>query len=62
MERDLLIKHGVLWSWEFRKCCDCIGFITHSEEGVNQGSGVVGVRLLNMLICHWLYKHYGANA
>ena len=29
-----------------------IGFITYSEEGVNQGSGVVGGRLLNILIFH----------
>ena len=62
MARELMIKHGVLRSWDFRKCCDFIGFITYSEEGVNQGSGVVGGRFLKMLIFQMCYKHYGANA
>ena len=36
-------------------------FIRCSDEGVNQGSGVVGGRVRNMLIFHWLYYHDGAN-
>ena len=52
MTRERMIKHGVLWSWDFRDCCYFIGFIRLSEEGVNQGSEVVGGRALNALIFH----------
>ena len=47
-----MIKHGVLWSWIFWNCCYVIGFIMCSEDGVNQGSGVVGGLVQNMLIFH----------
>ena len=33
-----------------------MGLILHSEEGVDQGSGVVGGRVLEMLIFHRLYN------
>ena len=42
--------HGI-----FGNCCYVIGFMMYSEEGVNQGSGVVGGWVLDMLIFHWLY-------
>ena len=38
------------------------GFIMCSEDGVNQGSEVVGGRVRNMLIFHKPYTHYGARA
>ena len=62
MAREQMIKHDVLWSWDFGICCYFMCFMMYSEEGVNQGSGVVGGRVLEMLILHWLHKHYGANA
>ena len=62
MAREQMITHGVLWSWDVGNCCYFICFMMYSEEGVNQGSGVVGGRVLEMLIFHWFDRHDGANA
>ena len=56
-----MIKHGVLWSWDVGNCCYVDGFMMYSEEGVNQGYGVVGSRVLEMLMIHLCYSHYGAT-
>ena len=50
-----MITHGVLWSWNFGKCGDFLGFFLYVDEGVNQGSGVVGGRVLDVLIFRFLY-------
>ena len=50
-------EHGILGIVDIS-----LVFKRYSEEGVNQGSGVVGARVLEMWIFHWLYKHYGATA
>ena len=45
------VNHGK--RGDFRTCCYYICSIRSYDEDVNQGSGVVGGRLLNMLIFHW---------
>ena len=47
-----MIKHGVLWSRDIWSCYDFIEFIMYSEKGLNQGSGVVGSRVLDVSIFH----------
>ena len=62
MVREQMIKHCVLWSWDCWIYVYFIGFMMYLEDGVNHGSGVVGGRLLTMLMFQWFYKHQLANA
>ena len=43
-------------------CCYFSGFNRFSEECLDQEFGGWGCMVLNWLIFHWFYKHYGANA
>ena len=60
MARVQIIKHGVLWSWDFGNCCYFMCFILYFEEGVNHGKRTddktwcaMVMRVLELLIFHW---------